>query len=94
MNPEILNYFRTNEYTIHLLVQELVRAEHAEIERACEAALQTGNSGVVLVRDRLSNLKKCFVSDRVPFGEIYEFIGSEEDGEEWVSNYTPTNKTP
>lgn len=64
--PELGSYFR-----------EVLRAEGAIIEQACEAALQEGRFGVLVYRDHFGNLLQASTSDAVPYGQIHQRTLSE-----------------
>lgn len=52
-------------------IRRLFLEQAAALERACEEALQGGQHGVLVVRDRFGGMKVA-VDPSVPYGHIYE----------------------
>lgn len=55
-------------------ITSLVKAEAAMIERACEAAIQGGEHGVLIWRNQEGLLLHVCVSEAVPYGYQYVHI--------------------
>ena len=55
-------------------VEAAIRAEAEAIERACEAAVQDGRYGVMVIRNRDHRLVSALPDGRVPYGYIYEQV--------------------
>lgn len=53
-------------------VEAVLKAEVAEIERACEEALQGGECGVLVTRRRDGSFVSAGPSLSVPYGYVYE----------------------
>lgn len=56
-------------------IEVLIRMEDAEIERACEQALQGGQHGVKIVKS-IYKLISVEVSEEVPYGQIHVHVKS------------------
>lgn len=64
---------------VNVVVARQMAHRSARLERACEAALQTGECGVLIVRNA-DGSEEIGPSAAVPYGQIYEFPNGTGEG--------------
>lgn len=66
----------SNKNERDLIIQEIVmaqiRRELALIETVCEKSIQSGEHGVLVIRNQMHELISVTVSDQVPYGRLHE----------------------